>query len=136
MNKWLTVSWRKGSNKPRKEKDPLQSAFRQAIYTQIKNWKSENYKNKECALCKDTDHLHKKLQVDHSDPLFITLTKQFLSLPVNRDVPDTFGYHYRCGRKFAEKDYKFKRRWQLYHKKHANLQWICKSCNLKKKKSL
>ena len=33
-SKWLNVSWRNGCDKKRKDEDPLQSAFRQAIYKQ------------------------------------------------------------------------------------------------------
>jgi hypothetical protein len=64
--RWLTVSWRKGSSKKRKEEDPLQSAFRQAIYRQIMLWK-KTFDPGECAECKDVQYAHLKLHVDHKD---------------------------------------------------------------------
>ena len=132
--RWLTVSWRKGSSKKRKEEDPLQSAFRQAIYRQIMLWK-KTFGPGECAECKDVQHAHLKLHVDHKDPSFLQLTKDFLEKPINKEVPTEFDYHYKCGRKFKKKDNRFKQRWQNYHRKHAVLQWLCRKCNLSKKRT-
>lgn len=131
--RWLTVSWRKGSSKKRKEEDPLQSAFRQAIYYQIALWK-KTFGPGKCVECKDTQHAHLKLHVDHKEPSFLQLTKDFLERPINKDVPIEFNYHYKCGRKFKKKDTRFKQRWQNYHRTHATLQWLCRKCNLSKKK--
>lgn len=133
-NRFLTVSWRNGSSKKRKVEDPLQSAFRHAIYRQIMLWKKINSASAECVECKDINHLHKKLQADHKDPLFIQLTKDFLENPINKEVPMEFDYH-KCGRKFKKRDNRFKQRWQNYHRQHATLQWLCRKCNLSKKKS-
>ena len=132
--RWLTVSWRKGSSKKRKEEDPLQSAFRQAIYRQIMLWK-KTFGPGECTECKDVQHAHLKLHVDHKDPSFLQLTKDFLEKPINKEVPTEFDYHYKCGRKFKKKDNRFKQRWQNYHRKHAVLQWLCRKCNLSKKRT-
>jgi hypothetical protein len=132
--RWLTVSWRKGSSKKRKEEDPLQSAFRQAIYRQIMLWK-KTFGPGECAECKDVQHAHLKLHVDHKDPSFLQLTKDFLEKPINKEIPTEFDYHYKCGRKFKKKDNRFKQRWQNYHRKHAVLQWLCRKCNLSKKRT-
>lgn len=134
FSRFLTVSWRKGSGKKRKEEDPLQSAFRQAIYRQILLWKKINKNGAECVECKDTHHMYLKLQADHKEPSFLQLTKDFLSLEINKDVPTEFDYHYKCGRKFKKLDNRFKIRWQNYHRKNMRLQWLCRSCNLKKKK--
>jgi len=133
FSRWLTVSWRNGSSKKRKEEDPLQSAFRQAIYRQIMLWK-KIFGPGECAECKDTQHSHVKLHVDHKNPSFLNLTKDFLEKPINKDVPTEFDYHYKCGRKFNKKDNRFKQRWQNYHRENAVLQWLCPKCNLSKKK--
>ena len=38
------------------------------------------------------------------------------------------------GRKFKKDDYLFKKRWQNYHQQNATLQWLCRKCNLSKKK--
>ena len=132
---WLTVSWRKGSSKKRKEEDPLQSSFRQAVYRQISLWKKINSMSAECAECKDVQHSHLKLHADHKDPSFLKLTKDFLERPINKDVPLEFDYHHRCGRKFKKRDNRFKQRWQNYHRHHMLLQWLCRKCNLSKKKT-
>lgn len=130
FNKWVTVSWKKGTTKKRKEKDPLQSAFRQSIKTQIFNWKKMNKLGALCNNCRAS----RLLQADHKFPTFINLTKTFLDNEKN--IPTEFDYHYKCGRKFQKKDNYFKLKWQKFHKKYATLQWLCRSCNLKKKKYL
>lgn len=132
FSRWLTVSWRKGSSQKRKEDNPLQSSFRYSIHRQILSWKKINYVGAECVECKDTPHL--KLQADHKDPSFIKLTKDFLEIPINKDIPTDFDYHRKCGRKFKKKDYLFNQRWQYYHKQYSVLQWLCRKCNLSKKK--
>lgn len=132
--RWLTVSWRKGSHQKRKEEDPLQSSFRQSIHRQILLWKKINKVGAECVECKDIQHLHLKLQADHKDPSFLKLTKDFLKKPNNKNVPIEFDYHHKCGRKFKKKDNLFKQRWQTYHQQHSVLQWLCRKCNLSKKK--
>lgn len=126
--RWYTVSWRQTTAPP----DPLQSAFRHAIKHQIKTWRKSNYPlSAVCAQCGD----HHSLQVDHKEPQFIELTHTFLSKPENQQtIPTTFAYH-KAGRKFLPKDKNFKLRWQRYHHKHANLQWLCRTCNLQKTKA-
>jgi hypothetical protein len=132
--KYYTVSWRKGGSRRRKEQDPLQSAFRQAIHRQIQQWRDVS-KPGTCVECEDTDHLHKKLQVDHKEPQFLQLTRDFLTKPINQNPPTSFDYHYKTkGKKFKKKDNRFKQRWQNYHRKNAVLQWLCRDCNLKKAK--
>jgi hypothetical protein len=148
--RWLTVSWRKGSSQKRKEENPLQSSFRQSIHRQILLWKKINSFGAECVECKNVrigtlrhdlykkekpfDVQHLKLQADHKDPSFLKLTKDFLERQINKDVPTEFDYHHKCGRKFKKKDNRFKQRWQTYHQQHAVLQWLCRKCNLSKKK--
>jgi len=132
-NRFLTVSWRNGSSKKRKVEDPLPSAFRHAIHRQIMSWKKINSFGSECVECKDINHLHKKLQADHKDPLFIQLTTDFLTKPINQEVPIEFDYH-KCGRKLKKRDNRFKQRWKNYHRQHATLQWLCRNCNLSKRK--
>jgi hypothetical protein len=133
FSRWLTVSWRKGSSQKRKEEDPLNSSFRQSVYRQILLWKKINSFKAECVECKDIQHLHLKLQADHKDPSFLKLTKDFLEKPINKDVPIEFDYH-KGGRKFKKNDNQFKQRWQIYHHQNAVLQWLCRKCNLSKKK--
>ena len=100
-SRWLTVSWRNGSTKKRKEENPLQSAFRQAIYRQIQLWK-KIFGPGVCNECKDTQHAHLKLHVDHKEPTFIQLTKDFMKQFNIKDIPQDFDYHYKCGRKFKK----------------------------------
>jgi hypothetical protein len=133
--RWLTVSWRKGSSKKRKEENPLPSSFRQAVHRQVMHWKKINSMGAECVECKDVQHLHLKLQADHKDPSFLKLTKDFLAIPINQNPPTEFDYYYKCGRKFKKRDNRFKQRWQNYHRQHAVLQWLCRKCNLSKKKN-
>ena len=129
-NKWLTISWRNGTITKRKEPCPLQSAFRQAIRTQIQKWRRCNL-DKKCVLCDKTT----SLQVDHKEPSFIELTKKFNIIPINtRNMPLLFDYHYKYGKKFSKEDSLFKIRWQKYHKQNASFQWLCKKCNLSKGK--
>ena len=134
ITRWLTVSWRKGTKIKRKEIDPLQSALRQAIYRQIYLWKKINILNSECFICKEIKNKNIKLHVDHKEPSFIKLTKDFLENSINKNIPINFDFHYKCGRKFKKEDYLFKKRWQSYHKQNSNLQWLCQKCNLTKKK--
>lgn len=135
-SRYNTVSWRKGGAKIRKEKDPLQSAFRQAVHGQILRWKKNNSRYARCVTCGDVNHLHRKLQADHKNPQFIQITKKFINIPKNSSPPLTFDYHYRTkGKKFCKNDNKYKARWQRYHRKHAVLQWLCVKCNMKKKRN-
>jgi len=134
--RYNTVSWRKGGTRTRKEQDPLQSAFRQAVYRQIMAWKKANAWGAHCAECEDTPHLHKKLQADHKNPQFLEITQNFLAIPMNSNPPTEFEFHYKTkGKKFRKQDNRYKIRWQNYHRKHAVLQWLCRDCNLKKKKT-
>lgn len=124
-NNWITVSWRINNSK-----NPLQKAFRNAIYNHIKLWRKIN-KPGICSNCNTINNL----QVDHKTPSFIQLTNNFLNFPENKNVPVLFTYH-KYGNKFRKEDYLFKKRWQNYHNKNCILQWLCKSCNLSKKKYL
>ena len=133
-SRWLRVSWRKGSSVPRKETNHLQSAFRQAVYHQISIWKKTHHAQAECVQCKDVHKVHLKLHADHHEPSFNVLTRIFLSRPVNTIIPQVFGHSRKCGRIFTKMDFKFKRRWQVFHRQHAVLQWLCRRCNLGKRK--
>lgn len=125
--KWFRVSWSLKS-----PKDPLQSAFRHAIKHQIWTWRRYNHVGACCAQC-GTDT---KLHVDHKEPQFIELTRDFMTKPINlENKPSNFAYH-RAGNKFLPKDKNFKIRWQNYHQKYAELQWLCQTCNLTKKKAI
>ena len=102
----------------------LSGAMRNAIHRQIVIWKRQNQRSRQCCQCKSTILLH----VDHILS-FVQLQRDFLKFQT--DIPSTFYYNRKtCQPRFIDK--KFARRWQCYHKKHAKLQWLCKTCNLKK----
>lgn len=128
---WLTVSWRKSVNKPRKEPNPLQSAFRNSIRRQISIWRNAHVGRKECAQCQST-HM---LQVDHKDPLFIDITQRFLEKYKQEEVPTSFDYCGTRGKKFKPCDKKFAAQWRKHHQSLATYQWLCRKCNTSKAKS-
>jgi len=126
-SKWLTVSWRAGCLGYRPCTYPLQSAFRQAIYYQIKNWKRQAAKPK-CQYCSSRE----QLQVDHVQPSFSELTKQFLSSVTKAEIPLVFNYQKFGGRSFRRNNRQFRIQWCKYHKTNSTFQWLCKPCNQKK----
>jgi hypothetical protein len=128
--RWYTVSWRKGVARKRKPRDPLQSALRQAVHQDIQLWKKFHAYAAKCVQCESQT----RLEADHDDPSFQELTQNFLA---NRmGIPKKFGYDRKtCGKKFLPKDILFRALWQEYHRKNARLQWLCKKCNLAKKKN-
>ena len=104
------------------------------MHYQIKQWRREN--RPLTSVCTKCESSIGKLQVDHKYPPFKTLTEEFLKKPINKNnIPQEFDYH-RGGKKFKKQDRLFKQRWQQYHKKNAELQWLCKSCNLSKSNHL
>ena len=124
-NPWLTVSWRKGVDKPHKDADPLQSAFRNAIRRQIGIWRKAHMAGRKCQQCESV----KLLQVDHVTPLFIDMTRTFLQ---THEAPKEFDYNGCRGRKFRTCDKNFAQAWRNYHAKHATYQWLCRTCNTRK----
>lgn len=134
---FTTVSWRKGkTRKPltpaAQHKRDLISAMRQAVRFQINKWRRANLTKKRCALCDSVF----QIEVDHEAPLFNEMTSVFLSDDRNRQlIPTEFDYSRKtCGRKFRTRDALFSKRWKAYHKQHAKLRWLCKPCNLARKK--
>lgn len=136
--KFSTVSWRRAIHKkPRKsqctdEKRNLISAMRQAVRFQINKWRRSNIHNKRCALCQSI----LQLEVDHETPLFSELTSTFLSTVDPAFVPAEFAYSGKtCARKFRKQDALFSGKWKAFHKTNAKLRWLCKPCNLARKRS-
>lgn len=130
QSRWLTVSWKKGTITKRKEGNPLHSAFRNAISRQCSTWAKTNWNNKSCMKCNGTT----LLQVDHVDPQFAKIRKDFVaSFPDEYKFPTDFKPSKR-GARFLPADVKFTRKWQQYHRQNANYQWLCRSCNCKKPK--
>jgi hypothetical protein len=128
LTRWLTVSWKKGTEKKRKEPNPLVSALRNAINGQSLTWGRSNWVGKCCAHCNGTN----LLQVDHMDPQFALIRKEFIaSFPDGYEFPDTFKPSKR-GPRFLPINIGFTRKWQKYHRQQARYQWLCRDCNCKK----
>jgi hypothetical protein len=106
----------------------LNDAMRNAIYDQIKKFQINN-PHRECVLCNtNVGDFH----VDHHQPLFVDLKRDFLNT-CKIDAPTTFGKdgYYTC---IDDNDSEFKNLWKIYHQKHATLRWLCASCNLSRTK--
>tara|TARA_B110000483_G_C18199478_1_gene544541 strand:+ start:2612 stop:3211 length:600 start_codon:yes stop_codon:yes gene_type:complete len=124
-NKWLMVSWRSSCSNISIVVNPLISAMRNSIHPQIRKWKKINCKTRSCQNCS----CNAKLQADHAACSFKELSETFISnQPI---IPTEFDYT-KYGRKFKKADVHFKKCWVVYHKDNATLQWLCKTCNLKK----
>ena len=129
-NRWLTVSWKKGVMRKRKEPDPLKVAMRNAISRQSSAWGKAHWIGRCCAQCEGTE----LLQVDHMDPQFAKIRKEFVSsFPEEYEFPTEFKPSKR-GPRFLPNDVKFTRLWQKYHDDNARYQWLCRECNCKKPK--
>jgi 5-methylcytosine-specific restriction endonuclease McrA len=125
LGRWILISWRRAASNF-KEPLSLPSALRSAVRRQITAWRTRHRLNSACSLCGATGPLH----VDHCLPTFLDLTTSFLS---TRTAPDDF-LSYRWGKKFKPRDRKFSADWQAYHRRHANLRWLCRTCNLRRGK--
>lgn len=112
--------------------DKLTKAMRYAIRRQIFHWKNTHRLNQKCQRCPSILHLH----VDHINP-FVDIKKDFLNLCQEQQLqmPAEFAFNRKtCQPKFKKSDANFCARWQRYHLAHAQLQWLCASCNLSKGK--
>lgn len=112
----------------------LTPSMRYAIRRQIFHWKTTHRLNRRCQNCPSILHLH----VDHVNP-FVAIKKEFLTLCEEQklQLPTEFTFNRKtCQPKFKKADANFCARWQRYHLKHAQLQWLCASCNLSKGKRI
>jgi hypothetical protein len=107
----------------------LNGAMRYSIRKQISEFRKNNkFILKKCSLCHKTSNL----QVDHIIA-FVKLQKDFLQNADTQSIPTKFNYNRKtCQPKFKKEHVGFNRRWQNYHRKHAQFQWLCKLCNIKK----
>jgi len=121
--RWVLVSWRRAGSNFR-EPPSLPSALRSAVRLQIMAWRKRNRLNSACCLCGAAGPLH----VDHSQPTFLAMSSSFLH---TRTAPEEFLSH-RWGKKFKPIDRNFSIAWQAYHRRHANLRWLCSTCNLRR----
>lgn len=122
-----SVSWNKCAvGQDDTNDNQLNDAMRNAIHDQIKKFQI-THPHRVCELCKtERGDFH----VDHHQPLFVCLKKDFLNT-CNIVAPTTFGKdgYYTC-----IDDSEFKNLWKIYHQEHATLRWLCTSCNLSRKK--
>jgi 5-methylcytosine-specific restriction endonuclease McrA len=114
--------------------DKLTGAMRNSIRFQIKHWKETHRLNRQCCQCKSLLRLH----ADHVFP-FTLIKQDFLNQckEINLSLPVVFRFNRRtCQPMFTAQDRAFATRWNQYHLKHAQLQWLCSTCNLKKGKKV
>ena len=117
------VSWRKCLGK---KVNPLNAAMRNAVSSQILDFKYSQ-DDLTCRLCGKYDSPH----VDHKDPKFRDLTKNFLtSLNGVIPIPKQFRDNKFNGKIFKESDSAFEKLWQEYHQEHSKLQILCWKCNI------
>jgi hypothetical protein len=107
-----------------KPKDNLKMAMRVSIHPQIEEYKNNN--TPVCELCRK----HEKIEIDHHSEKspFAKLYNEFMNtnkLTIPNSFDDTKS-HMKC---FKKMDEKFKENWIKYHKEHAILRMLCKSCN-------
>lgn len=113
----------------------LTGAMRYSIRKQIRDFQKQHRLNRQCRNCSSLLHL----QVDHCTVPFVDIQKNFLKHCEEKSIsiPTTFNFsRSTCQPKFKKIDIGFNRRWQNFHKKHADFQWLCKTCNLKKGKKI
>lgn len=117
------------TGKHKSPKDMLNSALRSSIGDQILTFKS-NMQSTCCEFCtKNTPDYH----IDHVVQ-FIKLTTDFLKINESHPTefaPTTDGTNRLT---FRMEDQEFSDAWSEYHKEHAVLRVLCKSCNLKREK--
>lgn len=123
--KWWRASWNPNSQKSQVSYQ-LQSALRYAVSCQIIEWKRIHWSGRRCACCASTT----RLQADHKARSFYSLTRDFLKQDPE-PPPVHFDYH-RLGREFKTENKLFEHRWQLFHRVHGELQWLCQRCNIQK----
>jgi len=116
--------------KERTPKENLIKSMRSAIRFDIMKYKQTH--SLTCNYCKTIKE--ECYHVDHDNPSFQTLKDNFLQL-TTKQIPTLFAdcekYHYAI---FKEEDIEFEKDWVEFHKKNCNLQILCKSCNLRKRK--
>lgn len=123
--KWWRASWSPNSYKSQVSHQ-LQSALRHAVSSQILEWKRKHLSGRRCAFCDSVT----RLQADHKGRSFYSLTLDFFKQDPD-PPPVHFDYHL-LGREFKAENQEFEHRWQLFHRLHCKLQWLCQRCNIKK----
>lgn len=100
--------------------------FRSAVAQQVRVWKKENEHRAKCVKCsrRDREFLH----CDHVDPFAKLLIRFMEEKGIPKDImarPNTQAYRFLAdgGAIHWRKD------WQVFHKKHAKLRWMCFRCH-------
>ena len=115
-------------------KQCLTGAMRSSVQYQIRQFKSQN--GDKCCLCGKTENPH----VDHNDEVgsaFDELAHNFINAHKHLKIPTEFdelndNTHRQT---FKPNDNEFKNKWMSYHKQHAQLRILCKSCNIRRPKT-
>jgi hypothetical protein len=101
------------------------------------------FRNKSKLICQECQAENKVFHVDHVDPQFRILKRDFLE-GTSRTIPEEFVEHtieYECMEepiitsKFKTTDKDFMNDWIEYHNKKCNLQILCRPCNMRKSRS-
>lgn len=131
-------SWRKCiSGNFNEQKHDLESAMRNAIYTFTSGFKNDTLciGSSLCGICKKVLDTQSEIHVDHEDPLFHTLMKNFLR-KTNMKSPTKFeSESILNNKKFRKEDQHFEKEWVSYHNSHAKLRLLCSHCNLSRPKT-
>lgn len=92
--------------KPRTETQVKNKTYRQAIEDQIYEFQ-KCHPTKQCSVCKS----YENIEVDHANPIFADIIKKF---------------HI----KYEDEEERTSENFALYHRKVANLRYLCKKCNI------
>jgi hypothetical protein len=114
-----------------KPNNNMNIAMRTSIIQQMYDFRNK-HSEQECEICGATE----KIEVDHhSDVMtFTKLCKNFMDQN-KLEIPTTFDEDKKSNMKcFRREDSKFANSWNKYHKEHAILRILCKSCNGSRKK--
>lgn len=114
--------------KPRTNLENLTRAMREAIKNDIIEFKHKS--QHKCQICGTEES---DFHVDHNFPPFRDLKTNFLNTTTTQQPTYFTECPVYCLTKFREEDSEFCREWQTYHLSNANLQMLCKTCNLKKR---
>jgi hypothetical protein len=103
----------------------LTEAFRNCIYDDIIDYREKN-ENRYCMICDTSENI----QIDHIYP-FSLILKRFKNKK-ERTYPTEFDKNKWGSCIFKDEDQKLKNRFYKYHKRKAEYQYLCGTCNKKK----
>jgi hypothetical protein len=103
----------------------LKEAMRYAVQDQIHQYRFSN--EQICVLCKSETNI----EIDHYGKMFKHLFEDFIK--DRSDIPTDFDETYYNSAMFKKEDKKLNDEWCDYHKTHATLRCLCRTCNAKNK---